>query len=100
MSSSQNVLKDFKTFQALRASIERSRDNSRSNSRCGTPGPNQVGFLFLQNCEKINHMSQILIVTLFWVISDSDRQLNSEYLKIILIEVILKKQPYLMNERN
>jgi hypothetical protein len=45
-------------------------------------------------------MSQILIVTLFWVISDSDRQLNSEYLKIILIEVILKKQPYLMNERN
>jgi hypothetical protein len=45
-------------------------------------------------------MSQILIVTLFWVISDSDRQLNSEYLKIILIEVILKKQPYLMNGRN
>jgi hypothetical protein len=34
------------------------------------------------------------------VISDSDRKLNSEYLKIILIEVILKKQPYLMNERN
>jgi hypothetical protein len=48
----------------------------------------------------MNQMSQILIVTLFWVISDSDRQLNSEYLKIILIEVILKKQPYLMNERN
>jgi hypothetical protein len=41
----------------------------------------------------MNQMSQILIVTLFWVISDSDRQLNSEYLKIILIEVILKKQP-------
>ena len=48
----------------------------------------------------MNQMSQILIATLFWVISDSDRQLSSEYLKIILIEVILKKQPYLMNERN
>jgi len=95
------VLKDFYTFQArsFRASLDRSRDNSRSNSRCGTPGPNQVGFLFLQNCRENEpdepDFNRNTVLGDFGFRSATKLRVFKDH-----VEVILKKQPYLMNGRN